>query len=137
MIVYFDASSLLKLFLVEAGSSEVEKIWDQADLLTTSRVTMPEARAALAAGVRSGRMTSADHAIAVRELRRRWGELNVVELDEGVGETAGDQAERHALRALDAVHLASALAGGRRVIVATWDERLAQAAREAGLAVAP
>jgi uncharacterized protein len=61
----------------------------------------------------------------------------VVELDEGLGEAAGDLAEHHDLRALDAVHLASALAGGRRVIVATWDDRLATAAREAGLTVAP
>jgi predicted nucleic acid-binding protein len=137
LIVYLDASALLKLFLVEEGSAEVERIWDQADRLTTSRVTFPEARSALAAGQRSGRIGQADLAVAVRELRRRWGEVNIIELDEGLGEAAGDLAERHAMRALDAIHLASALAGGKRVVVATWDDRLAQAAREAGLALAP
>jgi predicted nucleic acid-binding protein len=137
LIVYLDASALLKLFLVEEGSAEVERIWDEADRLTTSRVTFPEARSALAAGRRSGRIDSSDLTVATRELRRRWGEFNVVELDEGLGEAAGDLAERHALRALDAVHLASALAGGRRVLVATWDDRLAHSARQAGLAVAP
>lgn len=137
MIAYLDASVLLKLFLVEVGSHEAERIWDEADGLTTSRITYPQARSGLAAGLRSGRIGSADHAVAVRELRRRWNELNLIELDQAIGEAAGDLAERHALRALDAVHLASALAGGRRVVVATWDDRLAEAARDSGLSVAP
>jgi predicted nucleic acid-binding protein len=137
VIVYFDTSALLKLLLEEPGADDAAGLWQSADLAITGRITYPEARAALAAAVRNGRLSVDGHRAVLGSMRRRWRELQVVELDEGVAEAAGDVAERHALRALDAVHLASALAGGRRVIVATWDERLSRAAREAGLAVAP
>jgi predicted nucleic acid-binding protein len=47
-------------------------------------------------------------------------------------------AEMYALRALDAVHLAAALAlANEELVVATWDDWLGAAARTAGLAVAP
>jgi predicted nucleic acid-binding protein len=137
VIVYFDTSAFLKLLLEEPGADEAAGLWRSADLSVTGRITYTEARTALAAAVRSGRLSDEGHRITLGLLRRRWRELHVIELDAGLGEAAGDLAERHALRALDAVHLASALAGGRRVVVATWDDRLAHSAREAGLAVAP
>jgi predicted nucleic acid-binding protein len=137
VIVYLDSSALLKLFLVEEGSPEVHNLWDQADRLSTSRITLPEARAALAAGARAGRLTPRGHSDAVLELRRRWRELHVFDLSEELAREAGDLAERYALRALDAIHLASALAGGRRVVMATWDAGLARAARDVPLAVTP
>ena len=62
----------------------------------------------------------------------------MVELDGSVAEIAGDVAERFALRAYDAVHLASALAiGDDDLVLLTWDERLAAAGRRAELDVVP
>lgn len=78
------------------------------------------------------------HRAAVGQLQRRWRQLHVVDLDQDLAEAAGDLAERHALRGYDAVHLAFALAAGRReTLLATWDADLATAARDAGLAVFP
>jgi predicted nucleic acid-binding protein len=61
----------------------------------------------------------------------------VVELTESIALGAAHFTTRHALRALDAIHLASASALGEDVVVATWDDELRRAAAEAGLAVAP
>jgi predicted nucleic acid-binding protein len=137
VIVYFDTSALLKLLIEEEESDKAAALWLTADAVDAARIAYPESRAALAAAVRARRLSDHDHDAAVGQLRRRWRQLNVVDLDQELAETAGDLAQRHALRALDAIHLASALAGGRRTLVATWDARLAQAASDAGLAVAP
>ena len=50
---------------------------------------------------------------------------------------AGDLAAGHHLRGYDAVHLASALRLGSDTMLVTWDDRLRDAAVDAGLAVAP
>jgi uncharacterized protein len=63
-------------------------------------------------------------------------EIDYVEPRTEIVELAGKLAERHALRAYDAVHLASALAlRDRLVAFATWDRGLADAAHASGLAV--
>jgi predicted nucleic acid-binding protein len=68
---------------------------------------------------------------------RMLEQVAIVELTAPLGEAAGAVAERYRLRALDAIHLASALAGddGDTVMV-TWDRELAVAARRAGLGLA-
>ena len=64
--------------------------------------------------------------------------IALIELEATVGLLAGAVAERHRLRAGDAVHLASALAqGDRRLVVASWDGELRRGALESGLAVFP
>jgi predicted nucleic acid-binding protein len=54
--------------------------------------------------------------------------------DDVVG-LAGDLADREALRACDAVHLASALLAGEGndVLLATWDRALSRAAHRLGV----
>jgi uncharacterized protein len=139
LIGYLDTSAVVKLLLRDEGDREtVGRVIAAMDLSFTSRTTHPEARAALAAARRAGRLTPRDHATARRDLDRAIAALSIVELSAGLARAAGDVAERFALRALDAVHLASALAmGGRDTIVVTWDRGLARAAAAAGLGLAP
>lgn len=138
MIAYFETSALLKLLLEEEGADQAATLWASVDVAVAGRLVYPEARAALAAAVRAGRISAPGRDTAVGQLQRRWRQLHIVDLDQGLAEAAGDLAWRHALRGYDAVHLASALAVGRReTLLATWDADLAVAAREAGLAVFP
>lgn len=139
MIAYFDTSALVKLFLThEEGSSSAVDLWNAADLAISSRIIYPEARAALAAVRRAQRLTSQATDRARRSLDAVFPRLIVIELDDEVAASAGDVADRFALRANDAIHLASALAlGDPRLILVTWDRELAAAARRAELAIAP
>jgi uncharacterized protein len=139
VIAYLDTSALVKLLLRdEEGGEVVESLIEAADTASTSRVAHPEARAALAAARRAERLTSREHAIARRDIDRAITSLRIVELSPTLARAAGEVAERFALRALDAVHLASALAlGPRDTIVVTWDRELAEAASVAGLGIAP
>ena len=139
MIGYLDTSAIVKLLLRdENDAATVRDLIAAMDLSCTSRVAHPEAQAALAAARRAGRLAARAHATAKRDLDRALSSLRVVELHPALARAAGDVAERFALRALDAVHLASALAlGGRDTVVVTWDRGLARAARAAGLGLAP
>lgn len=136
-LVYFDSSALVKLVLEEEGSAVAERLWDASDSAVTSRIAYPEVRAAMAAAVRSQRLTARAATQAVRYWQGDWESIRRVELTPVVEQLAGELAHRHGLRGADAVHLASALAVGPTVIMATWDRRLSAAASDAGLSVAP
>jgi predicted nucleic acid-binding protein len=106
--------------------------------LTSARIVYVEARAALAAAVRARRLGRGPAARSRGLLDVLVSELYVVELRPSLAALAGDVAEQYALRASDAVHLASAVSLGERdLVVASWDVDLRRAAGEAGLAVAP
>ena len=139
MIGYLDTSALVKLLLRDEDDADIVRSLIAAmDVSCTSRIAQPEARAALAAARRAGRLGPRDHATAKRDLDRAVSSLRVVELHPALARAAGDAAERFALRALDAVHLATALAlGDRDTVVVTWDRGLARAATAAGLGLAP
>ena len=107
-------------------------------MVASSRLVYPEARAAVAAARRSGRIAARVLRRAVREIDELVAELRAIGVDADLARAAGELAERHALRGYDAVHLASAVAiGDPELVIATWDDELAAASLECGLAVAP
>lgn len=138
MILYLDASALVKLYVEEAGTPKVDGHVRRAEAVATALVTYAEARAALARHHREGALSALDLRRAVRELDREWGTYNIVELTDSLVRSAGALAERHALRGDDAVQLAAALdlqAAGGRVEFCAFDGRLTRAARRERLAV--
>lgn len=138
MIVYVETSAILKPFLEEPGRDAVLRLWTEATVLMSSVLTYPEARAALVAAARDRRLTRAHHQRAVSELELWWSEVNPVTVGRPIAAAAGLDAESFALKGCDAVHLATArLAGPAGIVFATFDRRLAEAARSAGLAVSP
>ena len=139
MIAYLDTSALVKLFMRdEEGARTAAEIWDASDLVLSSRIAYPEGRAALASAHRARRLTARALTRARGAFDSVFRQLAVVELDRSVAETAGEVAERFALRAYDAVHLASALTVSEDgLVLVTWDEQLGVAARRAKLGVVP
>ena len=139
MIGYLDTSALVKLLLRdEDDAATVRGVIGSMDVVFASRIALVEGRAALAAARRAGRLTARGHATAKGDLDRAIASLRIVELHAGLARAAGEVAERFGLRALDAIHLASALALGRdNTVVVTWDRGLADAAATAGLGLAP
>lgn len=138
MRIYLDGSALVKLLLVEDGSSTARELYEDAAAAVTTRVGYVEARAALAAARRARRIGRDGLVRARAALEARWSELDVVELDEPLAVAAAAATEEHALRAHDAVHLSAALVlEEAELVVATWDADLKRAALASGLAVAP
>jgi predicted nucleic acid-binding protein len=128
---YFETSAIVKLVMMEEGSDRADILWDSSDLLATSRLSYAEARAALAAARRTGRLTSRGLEQAKDALNARFAELDQVDVTAKIVRSAGDIAEQHELRGYDAVHLASALAlETTELILVTWDSDLARAGRQ-------
>jgi predicted nucleic acid-binding protein len=123
-LAYLDASAIVKLVLVEAGSSAMYRWYVEAERIVTSRVGLIEThRAARRQGYDTRRL------IDVLET------VEVFELDDDVALRAR-RVEPPALRTLDAIHIATALAIGPALdAFVTYDDRLSEAARAVGLPV--
>jgi len=140
LIAYFDSSALVKLVLEEEGSDVARDLWKLAAKRVSSQVVYPEARSALAAARRSGRIDERQLTVAVQSVDDASQALDLLDVDSEVSERAGEMAELHALRGYDAIHLASMSMVGfdvPRLVVGAWDQRLAIAASRCGLGVVP
>jgi uncharacterized protein len=138
LTTYLDASAIVKILLREADAEAARSLWRTAARRTTSVVAYAEVRAAISAAVRDRRLDPGVAADRRVELDRRWEEIEPVALDDGLLRLAGSVSDTEGLRALDAIHLATATyLGLSRTVFVTWDRRLANAASRLGLAVAP
>ena len=133
MSTYFDSSAIVKVLVAEEGSSVAVSLWSGGGEVVTSRLSYPEVRAALARARRNRRLTDEGLAHSRRALVAMFARVGLIELTGEIASRAGDIAERFEIRAGDAVHLASAISASPETVVATWDRRLARAARAAGL----
>jgi len=108
-VLYLDTSALVKQYVEEAQSEQVREWMASADAAATSIASYPEARAALAAARRDGRINARGLARAVADLDQDWRDLAVYNLGEELARAAGELAQRHRLRGYDSVHLATFL----------------------------
>ncbi len=129
----------MKLVIEEAGFEELRGEADRAEALAAVTVAYVEGRSALARMRAGGRLSAQQYDYAVADLELAWGKIAGVPADDLVIERAALLAERHVLRAYDAVHLAAALelAGDGEVGFACWDGDLRAAARAEGLVLVP
>ncbi len=128
----------MKLVFDESGSDLAAELWDRADVVASSQLVYPEARAAAAAARRGDRIDSRTLRRAVQRIDGLCAELDFIGVDLDLARAAGGLAEAHGLRGYDAVHLASALSiGAEPLLLATWDGDLAHAAVALGCSVSP
>jgi len=141
MIVYIDASALVKRYVAEAGSAEVARLIEESAGVGTVLISRAEVAAALAKAVRMKLLSRAEAAAALQVFRADWENLIRLQLTEVLVSRADVLAWEHGLRGYDAVHLASAVFWqdmlGEPVTVASYDRQLWDAAKAAGLIAWP
>lgn len=141
MIAYFDASALVKRYLLERGSRETIALTAASEMIATSIVTRAEVAAALAKAARARLVTEDRARRAQRSFAGDWPDLIRVPVTEALVERAETLAWEHGLRGYDAVQLASALAWqesvAAEIVLATFDRQLWEAAPKAGLKAWP
>lgn len=141
MIVYLDASALVKRYVVEAESAQVVALIGGAQLTGTAVLCRAEVAAALAKAVRVGLVSREAALKALGAFNADWEYLIRLHFGEPLAARAAMLAWEHGLRGYDAVHLATALAWretlGEAVTVATYDRELWRGARAAGLSPWP
>ena len=140
MILYVDTSAVVKTLLLEPGTADVQRWYAEADVVAASVVTYAEACAALGRGARMRGSRPAALEESVARLDAQWEELLVLPVPERV---AGRVALRHRLRGMDAVQLSTAIVlqalaaehePAAKVVCASYDRRLLEAAEREGLA---
>jgi predicted nucleic acid-binding protein len=141
MIVYLDASAIVKRYLAEAGSAAVDRLIAQAQVLGTSLISRAEVAAALARATRLGVVRSPEVEKARELFEAEWADWVTTPVTNSLVIRADALAWQHSPRGYDAVHLASCLLWleglGERVKLATFDRELWQAGQAVGLEVWP
>jgi predicted nucleic acid-binding protein len=139
LITYLDSSAVVKLFLDDEGGGESLRLAiGGSGVFVTSRLTLVETAAALAAARRSGRLSATEHASALASFRHVWAAMEVVELTAELADDAAEAADSFSLRAGDAVQFASVRhIGAVGTVLVAWDARLRAAALANGIACYP
>jgi predicted nucleic acid-binding protein len=127
--VYLDASAIVKLGTAEPESLALRAWLRERSPLLTSRISTVEVTRAIR------RKQENSVAAGRAEAREAFRSVALTELDAGIADRAAELGPA-TLRALDAIHLATALAlGDELAAFVTYDSRLADAARSVGLEV--
>lgn len=110
-IAYFDTSALLKQYVSEVGSGWVNALlsFSSPPAVFTSHLTVIEATCAFARRLREGTLSSTDHAKLLSAFNYDVTyKYNIVDVMPVTIDTACQLANKHPLRAYDAVQLATA-----------------------------
>ena len=138
MILYFDASALVKRYFDEAGSGSVRR-WAAAGRGATARLSLVEMASAVARRVREGTCDRTAAAGILRSMSADADGLLLVELQSEVEVAARALVGAHPIRAADAIQLASCLFlrenRDEAIAFVGYDSRLNAAARSEGLRV--
>jgi len=141
LIVYLDASALVKRYVAEAGSAQVEALIGEAQATGTAVLSRAEVAAALAKAARVGLVTRESALKALQSFNVDWEHLIRLQFGEPLAARAATLAWEHGLRGYDAVHLATALVWretlGETLTVATYDRELWRGAQASGLSTWP
>ena len=140
-ILYLDASALIKRYIYEEGTEEVQALLREGDVLGTSIITHVEVTAAFAKALRMQILDRAAAEKALDGFYEDWDFFYRLNITEAVISRASRLAWKNGLRGYDATHLAAALAWQEMleepVMMACFDRRLWEAAKLNGLDVWP
>jgi len=141
MIVYIDASALVKRYIKESGSPEVNDLFAEAASMLTNLISRAEVSAAIMRAARTGIIEQDAAERVLQKFRSEWENYQRLPVTEATVARANAIVSEYDLRGYDAVHLAAAMlwqeAIGIPVTLATFDSKLWEAAQQAGLDVWP
>jgi predicted nucleic acid-binding protein len=109
MIVYFDTSALIKRYVEEDGSDQVDELFTPESTIITSVVTFAEMSAAFSRKFREGLLTRTGYLKTLSELKNEHSQLVLVAISMELNQIIENLLLKHALRGFDAIHLASAI----------------------------
>jgi predicted nucleic acid-binding protein len=141
LILYFDASALVKRYAREIGSALVRRLLGSSEVVATSRLSEIEVASAVTRRARAGAITSSDRDRILAAIDPDFASLVVVELTPAISGRARTLLQRHSLRGSDAVHLASGCylrdELTQPIGFVCFDDRLTRTARTEGFEVEP
>ncbi len=132
MRLFFDTSALAKRYFEESGSEQVARLCREAEELAISVLCVPEMISTLRRLLRERRLSLKEYDALKESFLADAADAELREVTPEVVSTAVQMLEEHALRTLDALHLASALIAGPDAFVSA-DRAQLSAAHRCGL----
>ena len=134
MNLFLDTSAFAKRYIAEAGSDQLIALCGAAEQIVVSVICLPELISTLSRLVREKRLSKADYRKLKSLATADLAGAKVCPLDSGVLVATTSLLEAHPIRAMDALHVACALAVSADKF-ASADQRQLVAAKKSGLAV--
>jgi len=132
--VFLDTSAFAKLYVAENGSDKVWALCQEADSLVVSVICLPELISTLSRLVREKKLAKAEYRKLKSHAMADLADVDICQITPDVLASVVLLLESHPLRAMDALHVACALACEPDVFVSA-DHRQLSAVRKAGLKV--
>jgi predicted nucleic acid-binding protein len=132
--LFLDTSAFAKRYVAEKGSNKVMELCQQADSLVVSVICLPELISTLSRLLREKKLTKTDFRKLKSEAMADLADVDICQITPNVLASVVSLLESHPLRAMDALHVACALAV-EPDIFASADLRQLSAARKAGLKI--
>lgn len=140
MNLYAESSAVLAWLLLEREGARVDRLLSSAENIVASDLTLIECDRALFRAAAIGRLSATEASDCRRELAALAGAWNILRIGPEIVERARRSFPTDIIRALDAIHLASALVARAAIPlleILTLDERIREAARDLGLKLQP
>ncbi len=141
-VYYLESSGLFKHYRIEKGTDILNTLFSEkseTEVFVTSHLVTVEIEAAVARGFKTKVLNRQAYGVLLRSFAEDLEAMIVLPVSTALISEAAQQARQHELRALDAIHFATALrasqaAPGPLVFVAS-DKDLLSAARSSGFIV--
>ena len=134
MKVFLDTSAFAKRYVAEQGTDKVMALCQQADSLVVSVMCLPELISTLSRLVREKKLSKADYRKLKGDTVADLADVDICQITSGIMDSVILLLESHPLRAMDAIHVACALAVDPDTFVSA-DHRQLLAAQKAGLKI--
>lgn len=132
MKLFLDTSAFAKRYIAEQGSDKVLALCQDADSLVVSVICLPEFISTLSRLVRERKLGKAEYRKLKGDALADLADVDICQITSEVLASVVSLLESHPLRAMDALHVACALAVEPDKFVSA-DHRQLLAARKAGL----
>lgn len=109
MTFYMDASALVKAYALEKGSEEIVEILNKEEDIFLSKVAFAEVLFSLRRKNYFGELKDKNFLECCRHFGEDWSGFYIVELSGNILSVLNNRVIKYPLRALDAIHLASAI----------------------------
>ena len=134
MRVFFDPSALVKRYIEEKGSDQVESFFLQADSIVVSGICMPEIISAFARRRRESILNTVQYNQCKKSLVEDFTVFQICQLSDAVIKASISILEHSEIRAMDALHVACAIESKVALFVSS-DKRQILAAKKFNLMV--
>jgi len=139
VILYLDASALVKRYIAEKSSEQVNAWIEAAGMVVTGLITRVEVAAAIGRARRMKLIASEEAQAALHQFRSEWESFLRLPITENTVMRGDFLAYEHNLRGYDAAHLACALIWqetlNQPITLASFDGQLLEAARNTKIEV--